>query len=131
MDTPARIFVNDICLHAYHGVLPQERLTGNDYRVSVSAFCPALPAVGTDDVRHTVNYAEMYRIVREEMGTPSNLVEHVAGRIARHLLRQFAMAGSVHVSITKLNPPMGGQCAGAGVELDMTRAEFLRAEGKN
>lgn len=43
--THSTIFVNDIQLHAYHGVMPQEQLTGNDYLVSVSAQYPIYKAI--------------------------------------------------------------------------------------
>ena len=119
--THSTIFVNDIQLHAYHGVMPQEQLTGNDYLVSVSAQYPIDKAITTDDVQHTLNYAMVYDIVKEEMGISSKLVEHVSGRIAQHLMKQFADISAVQVRITKLNPPMGAQCAGAGVEVEMTR----------
>ncbi len=119
--THSTIFVNDIQLHAYHGVMPQEQLTGNNYLVSVSAQYPIAKAIITDDVQHTLNYAMVYDIVKEEMGISSKLVEHVAGRIAQHLMKQFADISAVQVRITKLNPPMGAQCAGAGVEVEMTR----------
>ena len=119
--THSTIFVNDIQLHAYHGVMPQEQLTGNDYLVSVSAQYPIDKAITTDDVQHTLNYAMVYDIVKEEMGISSKLVEHVAGRIAQHLMKQFADISAVQVRITKLNPPMGAQCAGAGVEVELTR----------
>ena len=119
--THSTIFVNDIQLHAYHGVMPQEQLTGNDYLVSVSAQYPIDKAITTDDVQHTLNYAMVYDIVKEEMDISSKLVEHVAGRIAQHLMKQFADISAVKVRITKLNPPMGAQCAGAGVEVEMTR----------
>ena len=119
--THSTIFVKDIQLHAYHGVMPQEQLTGNDYLVSVSAQNPIDKAITTDDVQHTLNYAMVYDIVKEEMGISSKLVEHVAGRIAQHLMKQFADISAVRVRVTKLNPPMGAQCAGAGVEVEMTR----------
>lgn len=119
--THSTIFVNDIQLHAYHGVMPQEQLTGNDYLVSVSAQYPFDKAITTDEVQHTLNYAMVYDIVKEEMGISSKLVEHVAGRIAQHLMKQFADISAVRVRVTKLNPPMGAQCAGAGVEVEMTR----------
>ena len=119
--THSTIFVNDIQLHAYHGVMPQEQLTGNDYLVSVSAQYPIDKAIATDDVQHTLNYAMVYDIVKEEMGISSKLVEHVAGRIAQHLMKQFADISAVRVRVTKLNPPMGAQGAGAGGEIEMAR----------
>lgn len=117
--TTSRIFINDIILHAQHGVLPQEQLTGNDYKISVSLDYDISKAIDTDNVADTINYAEVYAVIKEEMNTPSKLIEHVAGRIAQRLLTQYSSVAAITLSITKLNPPMGAQCQGAGVEITM------------
>ena len=116
-----RVFVKNIRLHAFHGVMPQERITGNDYLVSVSADCPLAAAAESDSVDDTLNYAHIYNIVKEEMALQSNLVEHVAGRIGRRVLAEFPLADNVRVEVVKLNPPMGAACDGAGVELMVCR----------
>lgn len=116
-----RVFVKNIRLHAFHGVMPQERVTGNDYLVSVSADCPLAAAAESDSVDDTLNYAHIYNIVKEEMALQSNLVEHVAGRIGRRVLAEFPLADNVRVEVVKLNPPMGAACDGAGVELTVCR----------
>ena len=116
-----RVFVKNIRLHAFHGVMPQERITGNDYLVSVSADCPLAVAAESDSVDDTLNYAHIYNIVKEEIALQSNLVEHVAGRIGRRVLAEFPLADNVRVEVVKLNPPMGAACDGAGVELTVCR----------
>ncbi len=116
-----RVFVKNIRLHAFHGVMPQERVTGNDYLVSVSADCPLAAAAESDSVDDTLNYAHIYNIVKEEMALQANLVEHVAGRIGRRVLAEFPLADNVRVEVVKLNPPMGAACDGAGVELTVCR----------
>ena len=116
-----RVFVKNIRLHAFHGVMPQERITGNDYLVSVSADCPLAAAAESDSVDDTLNYALIYNIVKEEMALQANLVEHVAGRIGRRVLAEFPLADNVRVEVVKLNPPMGAACDGAGVELTVCR----------
>ena len=116
-----RVFVKNIRLHAFHGVMQQERITGHDYLVSVSADCPLAAAAESDSVDDTLNYAHIYNIVKEEMALQSNLVEHVAGRIGRRVLAEFPLADNVRVEVVKLNPPMGAACDGAGVELTVCR----------
>ena len=73
----------------------------------------------SDCVDDTVNYAELCALVKREMAVPSQLVEHVAGRIAQSVFRQFPQSSAVDVCVTKENPPMGADCAGAGVELHL------------
>jgi len=113
------VFVDGMKMHAYHGVLPQERLTGNDYTVSVRAGYDVRLATESDDVADTLNYAAIYEVVRCEMGVSSQLVEHVAARIGKSLFRRFPDISSLDITIVKHNPPMGADCSGAGVELHL------------
>jgi len=97
-------------------VLPEEREKGNTFLVSVSLELPEQRAVETDKLSDTINYKQVYDIVVEQMAEPSNLLEHVAGRIRQAL--QKAWPGiQVHVQIKKKNPPVGGQVAWATVEI--------------
>ena len=107
-------------------MLPQEQLTGNDYKVSVSLDYDISKAINTDNVADTINYAEVYEVIKEEMITPSKLIEHVAGRIAQRLLTQYPSVAAITLSITKLNPPMGAQCQGAGVEITMCNKKLIK-----
>lgn len=64
-----------ICLrglrfHAYHGVMAQERLVGNDYEVDVRLHVDVEKALVSDDVADTVNYAEVFQVVRRQMAHP-------------------------------------------------------------
>ena len=115
------IYINDIRLHALHGVLPQEQLTGNDYIVNIRIGYDIAKAFVSDDVADTLNYAEVYNIVKEEMLIPSKLIEHVAGRIANRLMEEYAKITSIVLHITKCNPPMSADCQGAGVEIHVKR----------
>lgn len=111
------IFIDNMRFRARHGVLEQERLTGGDFVVSLSARYPMSKAVESDDVADTMNYAEAYEIVKKEMLVPSKLIEHVAGRIGKSLLRAMPLIEELTVEVKKINPPMGADCDGAGVRL--------------
>ena len=50
------ITINGLRFHAYHGVLPQERLTGNDYLINLRVRCSIEKAMHTDSVEDTLNY---------------------------------------------------------------------------
>lgn len=111
------IYINNMRFHSRHGVLEQERLTGGDFLVSLDARYPLSKAVYSDDVSDTLNYAEVYDIVKKEMSIPSKLIEHVAGRIGKRLLERMPEIEELTVRLTKANPPMGADCDGAGVQL--------------
>ncbi|MBQ9230917.1 MAG: dihydroneopterin aldolase [Prevotella sp.] len=113
------VFLKDVRFHAFHGVMPQERNVGADFLVSLRMGYDLSEAMASDHVEDTLNYAEVYRLVRQEMEQPSALLEHVAGRIVNTLLKRFPKVTSVDLRLMKQNPPMGADCKGAGVELHL------------
>lgn len=116
----SKIYLRNVRFHAFHGVLPQEGIVGNDYLVNLVLDYDLSSAMKTDDLQGTLNYAEVYQKVREEMAVPSKLLEHVAGRIAHRLFSDFPEIQKLQLSITKVNPPMGADSDGAGVEVVLT-----------
>lgn len=115
------ILLQNVHFHAFHGVLPQERTVGNDYIVNLRIRYDFAQAMQTDRVEDTLNYAEVYHLVKEEMVQPSALIEHVAGRIGQRLLQQFGSIQDLTLRIIKINPPMGADSEGAGVEVNLSR----------
>ena len=116
----SKIYLRNVRFHAFHGVLPQEGIVGNDYLVNLVLDYDFSSALKTDDLQGTLNYAEVYQKVREEMAVPSKLLEHVAGRIAHRLFSDFPEIQKLQLSIPKVNPPMGADSDGAGVEVVLT-----------
>jgi len=113
------IFINGLRIYAFHGVMQQERQVGGWFRVSVSVDCDFTKAMQTDSVEDTVSYAELLNIVQQEMAKPSQLLEHVAGRMAKEITSRFAEVTTARITLTKENPPMGANCEGAGVEVEV------------
>lgn len=115
------ITLNRLRYYAYHGVGAQENRVGNEYTVSLRLKTDISRAAETDDVGDTVNYAEVYETVRQEMDIPSRLIEHLCGRIVRSLFRHFPMIEEIEISLTKRNPPMGADIDTAGVTMKCIR----------
>jgi len=115
--TSSYISLRNIRFHAFHGVMPQERRVGGDFLVNLRVGYPLEQAVQSDEVGDTLNYATLYEVVKTEMMQPSNLLEHVAGRIAEAIVERFPQVTSIDLALTKQNPPMGADCDGAGVEI--------------
>ena len=93
---------------AYHGVLPEERKRGNTFVVDLSLEANLSRAIRTYELGDTINYALVYEVVKREMDTPSQLLEHVCGRIATALLNEFVAIQRVSVCVVKKNPPIEG-----------------------
>ena len=115
--TQSSIRLHDMRFYAYHGVMEQERRVGGEYLVSLQVETDLSRAVNSDSVADTVNYAQLYEVVKREMAEPSQLLEHVAGRIGQRVLDHFQQVTALTVRVTKCNPPMGADCKGASVEL--------------
>ncbi len=115
--TSSYISLRNVRFHAFHGVMPQERRVGGDFLVNLRVGYPLEQAVQSDEVGDTLNYATLYEVVKTEMMQPSNLLEHVAGRIADAIVKRFPQVTSIDLALTKQNPPMGADCDGAGVEI--------------
>ncbi len=98
-----------------HGCLESERILGGEFIVDVSFDADTAAAERSDDLHDTVDYSVVYSIVEGCMAVPSNLLEHVAGRIADGISEAFPQVSGLQVSVSKKNPPVGGECEWARV----------------
>jgi len=103
--------------HAYHGVYPHERSSGNKFQVDVAVETAFQQKAFADDLTGTLNYEDLYAVVKLEMDKPSKLLETVAHAIAQNILRSFPAAMQAEVKISKFNPPIGGVCRKASVQV--------------
>jgi dihydroneopterin aldolase len=93
---------------ANHGCLERERTAGNDFVVDFRGEMDMSAAAGSDSLEDAVNYAHIYEVVAEEMAQPSDLLEHVAGRIVKALAARFPEFTSFSVRVSKRRPPVAG-----------------------
>jgi dihydroneopterin aldolase len=114
----SKIYLENLKIYAYHGVLPEETIIGTYYILNVEVHADLWKAVGTDDLNDTINYAEINEIIHEEMKIPSKLMEHVAGRIIKSIQIKFPQISFIKIKITKTNPPMPGEMDGVSVEIE-------------
>jgi dihydroneopterin aldolase len=112
----SHIFLENIVLHAYHGILPQESKIGNSYILNLRLKVDITSAVETDELVNTVNYADVYAVLKKEMEIPSKLLEQVGGRIVRRLFHDFPAIEEIELKLAKQNPPMGADIHSCGVE---------------
>ena len=93
---------------AYHGCLERERVAGNDFVVDFRGEMDMSAAAESDRLEDAVNYALIYDVVEEEMAKPSDLLEHVAGRIVKALKEKFPEFIKFSVRVSKRRPPVNG-----------------------
>lgn len=103
-----KIKVENIRVYAYHGCLKEETAIGSDYLVNVTVWANLSKAASTDTLSDTVDYVRINYIVEEEMKVPSKLLEHVGQRILHQIFNKISIVNKVVVSVSKINPPIGG-----------------------
>jgi 7,8-dihydroneopterin aldolase/epimerase/oxygenase len=116
-----RIALEGLDFHAFHGVYPHERESGNWFEVDIAVETDFSKAAEDDDLSETVNYETLFRIVKDEMEKPSRLLETVAKNIVDDVMREFPSVTLVDFKISKLNPPIGGKCKRSSVSLTKER----------
>ena len=117
-----KVALEGLEFHAYHGVYPHERSSGNKFEVDVVVQTEFSDSAFQDDLRGTINYEDLYAIVKDEMAKPSKLLETVGYAIASRTLEAFFEAQTVEVQISKFNPPIGGVCKKATVTVSKMRS---------
>ena len=90
---------------------------GGSFTIDAEVDADFSAAMLTDNLSDTISYADLHQLIRQEMAIPSQLLEHVAGRIADAIFKHFPQSKAVRLRILKENPPMGADSQGAGVEI--------------
>lgn len=114
----SKIFLDEVKIYAYHGVLPEENTIGTYYILNVEIHTDLWKAADSDDLKDTISYADINDIIHDEMKIKSKLLEHVAGRIISKVHEKFPQIDYIKLKITKTAPPMKGEMKGASIELE-------------
>ena len=112
-----KIVLEGLKFHAYHGYYEEEKRKGNTFIVDVEIEADLSKAGASDRLEDTLDYEEIYNLIREEMNLPSNLLEHVAQRILTKIIKYYKEIKYLEISLSKLNPPIGGKCKTAKITL--------------
>ena len=115
------IKVENIRVYAYHGCLKEETAIGSDYRVDLEVKADLETSAQTDDLNDTVDYVFLNKVVVEEMAIPSKLLETVAKRILNRIFNEDQMVKKASVSVSKINPPIGGDVEMVTIKLTEKR----------
>ena len=113
-----KILLEGMEFYAYHGVNESEKTQGQRFVVDVEMTADLSRASETDNLEDTVNYSSVFRVVKEIVeGTSRDLIETVAGEIARQVLQDFSVE-QIRVKVSKPDVPLkGAKLKGAAVEI--------------
>ena len=116
-----KIILKGIRFHGYHGVAEAERQLGQKYEIDLELMVDLSTAGKTDDLTHTIDYAQVVQLVIEiGTGQSFQLFEALAETIADAVITQFQI-DEVRIAVKKLSPPIESRLAYAGVEIHRKR----------
>ncbi len=75
----------------------------------------------SDKLNDTIDYVLLNKIVKEEMSIPSKLIETVGKRILNRVFLESNLVTKVIISISKINPPIGGDVEMVTIKLTEKR----------
>ncbi len=119
-----RIGVARIAVFGRHGVLPEEAVLGQRFYISLDARLDLAPAGRSDDVAHTVSYADLTQIA-VDIATERrfNLIEALAEAIAATILERFGAVEAITVRVDKPSAPVPAILDGVSIEITRHRGE--------
>lgn len=115
-----RVALTNMRFQGRHGVLEEERAQPQPFEIDVELSLDLSLAGVSDDLRRTVDYREVFEIVRDTIeGSSRHLIESLAETIAARLLADFAIlgVGEVLVRVRKPNVNLPGALDAASVEI--------------
>ena len=115
------IKIKNIRIYAYHGCLIEEGKIGSDYSIDLSVKADLKNSAKTDNLSDTVDYVHLNKIVKEEMGIRTKLLETVADKILDRILFEISLVEKVKVKVSKLNPPIGGNVESVSIIMERKR----------
>jgi dihydroneopterin aldolase len=108
------VHLQNLHFKSFHGIHEEERILGNDYIIDASVeFHEALPVITS--IHNTINYTDLYNIIRERMNVPTPLLETVIMEIGNEIHNEFPEIRAINISIKKMHPPIEGIEGVAGV----------------
>ncbi len=125
MTLTARVLIEKLEVHAYHGWHAHEEEFGQPFTVDLELEADIAREAESDELAHALDYAAIVRVTRELFVEKRyKLVEAAAASLARGLLARFPRVRALEVRVRKLKPPIPERLAAVGVRLRMERADL-------
>lgn len=114
------IKITGIEAKGFHGVFKKERERGQKFIVDVELSLPLKNL--NDQIGRTVNYADVAQLIHDQItGEPVELIESLAEKIAKQILKEFKKVKKVKVVVHKPYAPMPLKCKDISVEIEISR----------
>lgn len=111
------ISIENMEFFAYHGCFSEEQIIGTRFIVDLYIEADTQEAEETDQLSKTINYQDVFLLVKEQMEIKSKLLEHLARRVLNKLRQNYPAIEFAEIKISKMNPPLGGKVGNVSLTL--------------
>ena len=99
------IHLHNVILFAHHGVYEEEGRVGSSYELNLDVKFEERKEE-FERLDDTINYEDLFIIVKKKMMAPTPLLEKVCEGIIRKIKHEYASVREITISIFKLDAPM-------------------------
>jgi len=103
-----KVALEGIEFYAYHGAYPEESVLGNRFTLDLVIETDFREAMVQDSLGGTVDYAQVYQLIKSRMEVNVKLLEHLGNLIVLDILGAFPKLRSVQLTLRKHQPALGG-----------------------
>lgn len=104
---PDRVSIKNLKIFAYHGVLPEEKRSGQYFYLDIDLYGDYLMACLLDSLEEAVNYDDVCNCAYKAMtGQTYDLIERAAQVVCDSILREFEKVSEVEVTLKKPHAPV-------------------------
>ena len=101
----------------YHGAYPEENVLGNRFRVDLELHTNFKVAMEMDLLEGTIDYAQLYNLVKARMNHRVKLLEHLGYCIIKDILAAYPEVSQLRITLKKHQPAIGGLVDFSGITL--------------
>jgi dihydroneopterin aldolase len=99
-----KILLQQYRCKAFHGVLPEEQVTGGEFEVNLDVSFDE-PGI-VEDLKDSISYTHLLDMVKASMRVSKPLLETVCQEIAAEIKTAYPFVREINITISKLTPPI-------------------------
>ena len=118
------IRLKNMIFYGYHGVYEFEKEKGTNFEIDLELFTPLAKSSKSDNIEHTINYEDIYELVKKIFGSKSYfLLEKLADSISRSIFEEHKIEKLI-IRVRKINAPLDGKLDSVEIELERKSSDY-------
>ena len=113
-----KIILKDIELYGFHGVHEIERIVGVNFMIDIFLEIDIMD--NNIQLHDTIDYAEVFLILKNEFKKPTALLENLALNISDAIKLRFPILLNITIKIMKIGAAIDGLQGKVGIEFNKT-----------